>query len=103
MLILLAALAAQAAAPPVAQDDITVITERMRRLKIGTKTDRKTGAMSCVFRRRSGDDTLDGRVCTALLACAKTVTTAPQMEACLAPTMEAYAREMKQRREAAKP
>ncbi|QJU60437.1 hypothetical protein HL653_03740 [Sphingomonas sp. AP4-R1] len=75
-----------------AADEIVVLGERMRRLKLATKTDRKTGATTCLFKRRSGDPAFDTLMCDALLACAKTVTTRSQMEACIGPHVEAYAR-----------
>ncbi len=87
--------------PPPSADEIVVIGERMRRLKLGTKTDRKTGATICVFRRRSGDPAFDAMMCEAVLTCAKTVKTPSQMESCLAPTIQAYARDMTARRRAA--
>ncbi len=87
--------------PPPSADEIVVIGERMRRLKLGTKTDRKTGATICVFRRRSGDPAFDAMMCEAVLSCAKTVKTTAQMEACLGPTVQAYARDMTARRQAA--
>lgn len=90
--LMLVAPSADAPTPP-APDEIVVLGERMRRLKLGTKTDRKTGATSCVFRRRSGDAAFDTLMCDALLACAKTVTTRPEMEACIGPHVEAYARQ----------
>ncbi|MET0246020.1 MAG: hypothetical protein ABW182_04655 [Sphingomonas sp.] len=53
--------------PPPSADEIVVIGERMRRLKLSTKTDRKTGAPICVFRRRSGDPAFDAMMCEAVL------------------------------------
>lgn len=88
-------------APPPTTDEIVVIGERMRRLKLGTKIDRKTGVQTCVFRRRSGDPAFDAMMCEAVLTCAKTVKTTAQMESCLAPTIQAYARDMTARRRAA--
>lgn len=87
--------------PPPSADEIVVIGERMRRLKLSTKTDRKTGAPICVFRRRSGDRAFDAMMCEAVLTCAKTVKTVPQMEACVGPTVQAYARDLTARRRSA--
>ncbi|MEN3749643.1 hypothetical protein TPR58_20890 [Sphingomonas sp. HF-S3] len=88
-------------APPPSADEIVVIGERMRRLKLSTKTDRKTGAPICVFRRRSGDPAFDAMMCEAVLTCAKTVKTVPQMETCVGPTVQAYARDLTARRRSA--
>ena len=80
------------AAPPPAADDIVVLGERMRRLKLVTRTDRRTGISRCVFKRRSGDPAFDTLMCDAVLACATRVKTGPEMQACLAPTISDYAR-----------
>lgn len=88
----------QAAPPPLAPDDIVVMAERMRRFRLVTRIDRKTGVRKCVFKRRSGDAEFDTLMCDALLACAKTSTTRPQMEACLTPRVDAYARDLAARR-----
>jgi hypothetical protein len=79
-------------------DEILVVAERMRRLKLDMKADRKTGISSCVFRRRSGDAEFDAIMCNALLGCAKTVKTRPQMEACIGTAMAAYIRVLATRR-----
>jgi hypothetical protein len=95
--LMLAAQPADAPTPP-PEDEIVVLGERMRRLKLATKTDRKSGVTSCVFKRRSGDPAFDTLICDALLACSKTVTTRPQMEACISPHIEAYARQLQRAR-----
>ena len=77
-----------------------MVGERMRRLKLETRTDRKTGLTKCVFKRRSGDAAFDTLMCDAVLSCARTVTTRSQMESCIAPRIDAYARDMAQRRTA---
>ncbi|TKD51115.1 hypothetical protein [Sphingomonas baiyangensis] len=87
----LSLLAMQAAPPPVgAQDDIVVTARRLARLKrlrMTTRIDRRTGATRCVFKRRSGDDALDAEVCAAVLACVPKVATIEEMQGCIAPTM----------------
>lgn len=95
-LALLAGLLVQAEAPPAAvtSPEILVLAERMRRIRLETRTDRRSGASSCVFKRRSGDAQFDTIMCTTLLACAPTVKTAAAMEACMAPAMSAYARQL---------
>jgi hypothetical protein len=95
-------LLAQTAPTPPPPEEIVVIGERMRRLKLETRTDRKTGSSKCVFKRRSGDAAFDTLMCDAVLTCARTVTTRSQMESCIAPRIDAYAREMARRRAAAK-
>ena len=91
-------LPAEAAPPPLASEEIVVAAERMRRVRVRTKTDRKTGEQRCVFKRRSGDAAFDAMMCRALLKCAKEVTTRPQMEACLAPVMDDYAKTLRAKR-----
>ncbi|WP_404711817.1 hypothetical protein [Sphingomonas sp. MMS24-J13] len=90
----LAALQTEAAPAPPSADEIVVMGERMRRLRLVTRTDKKTGAQSCVIKRHSGDPAFDGLMCETTLACAKTVTTRPQMEACISPSVQAYARKL---------
>lgn len=90
--------AAQAAPSPTTEDDIIVVGERMRELKLKTKTDRRTGALGCVFQRRSGDAVFDATMCDALLACTPVATTRKQMRACMTPPVAAYARMLAERR-----
>ncbi|WP_298317706.1 hypothetical protein [Reyranella sp.] len=102
-MILAFVLAAVVPAPPEtgiapSNDEIVVIGERMRRLKLVTKTDKKTGVKRCVFKRRSGDPALDRLFCNALLACAKTVTSEKQMTPCLAPYLDEYTRMLAERK-----
>lgn len=63
--------------------------ERLKRLRITTKLDRKTGVTRCIFKRRSGDLALDVAVCNAVLACVPKVKTVEEMRSCVAPTMDA--------------
>jgi hypothetical protein len=101
--VLLLASAGQAAeAPPTPEDAIVIVGERMRRLKLATKTERKTGATRCVFKQRSGDEAFDAMMCGAVLGCAKIVRTGKQMEACMAPHINEYAAGLATRREAAR-
>ncbi len=106
--ILLAAALWALQAPAVQQADsapepeIVIIGERMRRLKLITRTDRKTGVTRCLFKRHSGDQAFDRMMCNAVLTCAETVRTRRQMEACLAPHISAFAAQLKARREASR-
>ena len=91
---------AQAIQSPPSQHEeaIIVVGQRMRRLKLHTRTDRKTGVSRCVFKRRSGDEAFDTIMCDAVLACGKTVRTTSEMESCVAPSIEAYVRQLAARR-----
>jgi len=76
----------------IAQDDIVVTAkrfERLKRLNLAIKHDRKTGTSRCIFKRRSGDPTLDVIVCDVALTCASKVRTSAEARACVAPTMNA--------------
>jgi hypothetical protein len=86
-------LAMQAIAMPeaAASDEIVVVGERMRRIRVVTRRDRKTERQRCIVRRSSGDDALDAAVCTATLACGETETTADGMAACMRTHMPAIA------------
>lgn len=92
------ALQAEAALTRSSPEEIVVVGERLRRLKLETRTDRKTDLTKCVFQRRSGDPAFDALMCDAVLSCARTVTTRSQMESCIAPRIDFYAREMARRR-----
>jgi hypothetical protein len=88
------AVAAKADAPPPSSEaeQIVITGQRMKRLRVETKTDRKTGVQRCVVKRTSGDPALDGAMCEAVLACAKTARKSAEMEGCMRPRMEAMAR-----------
>lgn len=90
----LALLQTEAAPAPPSADEIVVMGQRMRRLRLVTRTDKKTGIPICVIKRPSGDPAFDGLMCETTLACAKIVTTRPQMEACISPSVQAYARKL---------
>lgn len=95
LLIIMAAMLAQPSdIPPAEAPPITVVAERMRRLKLETRTDRKTGVQRCVFKRSSGDAKFDTLMCDAVLGCAKTVKNGTEMEACVAPSIASYARDL---------
>ncbi|GEM71678.1 hypothetical protein [Sphingomonas aquatilis] len=84
------ALALLLAVTPVAEppgEDIVVTGRRRaaRRLRIVTKTDRRTGDIRCVFKRRSGDAALDAGMCAGLLACAPMSWTSAEVTACMTP------------------
>ena len=89
-MIFLALLLAVQAVTPVAEppaEDIVVTARRRaaRRLRIVTKTDRRTGDIRCVFKRRSGDTALDAGMCAGLLACAPVARTSAQVTAWVRP------------------
>ncbi len=89
-MIVVALLLAVQAVTPVAEppgEDIVVTARRRaaRRLRIVTKTDRRTGDIRYVFKRRSGDAALDAGMCAGLLACAPMSRTSAQVTACLTP------------------
>lgn len=91
MILAAALLAAQTAPPPATPDDIVVTgrrLERLKRLRMTTKLDRKAGVTRCIFKRPSGDPALDAAVCDAVLVCVPKVKTVEQMRACIAPTMD---------------
>jgi hypothetical protein len=73
------------AAPAGAVDagEIIVTAERLRRIRIESKRNRKTGATTCRVKRTSGDPALDGIFCRALLTCATTARKPAEMEACM--------------------
>ncbi|WP_162875602.1 hypothetical protein [Sphingomonas crusticola] len=98
LLILVAVLAAPAPAPVTAPpDEVVVVGERMKRVRVVTRRDRKTGGTRCLVRRTSGDDGLDQAICEATLACAQTETKIEGMIACLNPRMAAVAQRFAKR------
>lgn len=91
MILVVLLLVAQMAPPPTTTDDIVVTgrrLERLKRLRMTTKLDRKTGVTRCIFKRRSGDPALDAAVCNAVLACVPQVKTVEEIRGCIAPTMD---------------
>ena len=98
LLILIAVLTAPAPAPALpSADEIVVVEERMKRIRVVTRRDRKTGTTRCLIRRTSGDAVLDGAICEATLACAQTETKAEGMIACLKPRFAAVAQRFAKR------
>ena len=98
MLILIGVIAAQAAPPaPVPSDEVVVIGERMKRIRVVTRRDRKSGATLCIVRRTSGDAGLDSAICDATLACAQTETKTEGMIDCLNPRIAAVAQRFAKR------
>ena len=91
LLAMIAALTEAAPAQPRPSDEIVVVGERMKRLRVVTRRDRRTGATRCIVRRSSGDAALDTAVCTATLACAATETQEKGMVDCLGPHIAAIA------------
>lgn len=91
MIVLPMFLLMQEMAAPTPRDEIVVTgqrAERLKRLRMTTRVDRKTGNTRCIYKRRSGDPELDKAVCDAVLACVPNVKTVEEMEACIAPTMD---------------
>jgi hypothetical protein len=88
--------------PP--QEDIIVVGERMRRVKLVTKVDRRSGLTQCIFKRRSGDDSFDNIMCDSAIACTETVTanSRPKMEVCMGEHISAYVDGLVTLRDAAK-
>ncbi len=90
MIVLTLLLLMQAVSPLVAEDDIVITgrrVERLKRLRMTARPDRRTGITRCFYKRRSGDPALDAAVCDAVLACVPKVSTVNDMRACVAPTM----------------
>lgn len=89
----LATIVAVQAAPalqPADDDAINVVAERMRRMKLVTRTDGKTGIQRCLIKRSSGDAAFDAMMCDAARACGLTATTRGEMEACMGGRMTAF-------------
>ncbi len=90
MLLTILLLQAAAQSPPVAtSDEVTVAARKISRLRISTHKDRKTGVVTCRFKRRSGDADLDAGMCAALLTCRPKVRTRAELEACMDPAIKA--------------
>jgi hypothetical protein len=68
-------------------EEIVVTGERLKRIRVKTKRDPKTGVLRCVVRRTSGDPALDAAFCAAVLPCAKIAGKAAEMETCLLPRL----------------
>ncbi|WP_288411265.1 hypothetical protein [uncultured Sphingomonas sp.] len=104
MLAVLAAFAllAQAAPPtPPSDDEIVVIGQRLRNIRITAKRDRRTGMTRCALKPSTGDPLLDTGICQAYLACLPNVRTGSEMEACMRPPAEREVAAWQQRRKAA--
>jgi len=71
-----------------ANNDIVVIGERMKKIRVATEID-KTGAQKCIVRRSSGDPALDQAFCGAVLTCARTETKIDGMNACMSRELDA--------------
>ena len=72
--------------------DIVVVGQRMKRIRVVTRHDRKTGTNRCIVRRSSRDPALDAAFCEAALACAATETKREGMNACMGSRLTAIAR-----------
>jgi hypothetical protein len=79
----LALLLSQTAAATPSQDEIIVTAQKLRRIRVDTKTDRKSGEQRCRIRRSSGDPGLDAAFCNVVLTCARTEISAKGMSACV--------------------
>ena len=89
-MILLALSLAFSTGQPAHIEDIVVVGDRMRRIKLVTKTDRRA-VKSCVIKRKSGDPRFDSMLCEATLRCARTVTSQAEMNSCLEKPVREYA------------
>ncbi|MGN7159972.1 hypothetical protein [Sphingomonas sp. SAFR-052] len=103
MLAFLAALMlAQTASPtPSPDDDIVVIGERLRKIRVTAKRDRRTGAKRCVLKGSTADPQLDTGICQTYLACLPTARTPEELEACMRPPLELEVKAWRERRKAA--
>lgn len=89
----LAALQADSAAvEPSTSEDIVVIGERLRRIRVAAKSDGKTGIRRCIVKRASGDPSLDRDFCDAVLICAESARKVADMRACIGPRVAEIAR-----------
>jgi hypothetical protein len=71
------------AAPAVAENDIVVIGERVRKIKFRIRSD-QAGKISCRITRSSGDPEIDGLACDAARPCVRPdIVTPAAMTACL--------------------
>ena len=88
LLILASAVSASAST-----DDITIIGERLRRLRFSIDQDRKSGALSCRVLRKSGDALMDASVCDEAKACVGQnggrIPDVPALKTCLRTRFEA--------------
>ncbi|QAY75990.1 hypothetical protein [Sphingosinicella sp. BN140058] len=76
--------------PPSPRDpEIMVTGQRLKRIRVETRRDPKTGMVRCRVKRTSGDPALDGRVCDAVLTCARVARKPSDMEACVTPRLAA--------------
>ena len=83
---MLAALGADATRPQSPDpQEIVVTAQRLKRIRVDAKRDRKSGLHQCRVRRTSGDSGLDAAFCDAVLECAKAARGRAEMEACLVP------------------
>lgn len=93
MIVLLAGiLIAQAPPPPAEQaPEIVVVGQKLRRIRLVTRVDKKTGERRCILRRSSGDTGIDAVMCEAAVACGSTETEVAGMERCMGIRIEAIA------------
>ncbi len=101
-----AALLLVQAAPPAPtastpDEEIVVIGQRLRNIRITAKRDRRTGVKRCVLKPSTGDPQLDTGICQAYSACVPTSRTAGEMEACMRPPLEREVKAWQERRKAA--
>lgn len=70
-------------------DEILVTAERLRKIRLDTRFDQRTGKRRCIVRRSTGLAALDLAVCTATIECAAVATSQAGMSACMAPRFAA--------------
>ena len=86
---------------PTSDDEIVVIGQRLRNIRITAKRDRRTGVKRCVLKPTTGDPLFDTGICQAYSACVPTSRTAAEMEACMRPPLERELNAWQERRKAA--
>ena len=81
--------ASDAPAPPPDAQEIVVIGERIKRIKVATRQDRKSGLVRCIVKRSSGDRPFDTAFCQAVADCATSAVKPADMEKCMGLKIEA--------------
>jgi len=94
IIVLTGILIAQAITPPRAADpppEIVVVGEKMRRIRLFTRVDKKSGIRGCVIQQSSGDAHIDEAMCEAAVACGSVETEPAGMQNCMGTRMAAIA------------
>lgn len=94
-------LAQTASSTPSPDDEIVVIGERLRNIRVTAKRNRRTGATRCVLKPSTGDPQLDTVICQTYLSCLPTARTPGELEACMHPPLEREVKAWQERRKAA--